>query len=214
MPLTASDLRDWIRAFADRVSDQRSHLTKLDSAIGDGDHGQNLHRGLAAAVQDLDDSNSDLTDTMRSVAMALISKTGGASGPLYGTFFMDLSKSASGKSDLDVADVAAMFRAGLDGVQRRGKAEPGDKTMVDALTPAVEALENAAAQERSLKEALDAAVEAAEEGMEATTPMVARKGRASYLGERSKGHQDPGATSSFYLVAAAADAWTNDDDIS
>lgn len=209
MPLAASDLRTWIRTFAERVEEERAYLTKLDAAIGDGDHGQNLHRGLSAAVENFDDSNSDLTDTMRSVAMALISKTGGASGPLYGTFFMDLSKRASGKNHLDVADVAAMFRSGLEGVQRRGKAELGDKTMVDALTPAVEALEDAATHEQSLQEALEAAVEAAEDGMEATTPMQARKGRASYLGERSKGHQDPGATSSYHLVAAAADAWSN-----
>jgi phosphoenolpyruvate---glycerone phosphotransferase subunit DhaL len=207
MPVTAADLRAWIRTFADQVAEERAYLTKLDSAIGDGDHGQNLNRGLSHAAEGLDNGNDDLPSTMKSVAMSLISKTGGASGPLYGTFFMDAGKAVGERPELDVAGVAELFRAGLAGVQRRGKAEPGDKTMVDALLPAVEALEEAAENGEALPTALTNAKAAAEEGMKATTPLQARKGRASYLGERSKGHQDPGATSSYYLVAAAADTF-------
>ncbi len=208
MPLTAPDLHAWIRAFADRVAEERAYLTKLDSAIGDGDHGQNMNRGLSHAVDQIDDDAS-MSDTMRTVAMALISKTGGASGPLYGTLFMDAGKTTAEHEELGTPEVAALFRAGLDGVQRRGKAEPNDKTMVDALLPAVEALEAAADNGTPLSEAIQQAADAAKKGMEATTPLEARKGRASYLGERSKGHQDPGATSTYYLLDAAATAWSD-----
>ncbi|PEN08478.1 dihydroxyacetone kinase subunit L [Longimonas halophila] len=208
MPLTAPDLHAWIRAFADRVAEERAYLTKLDSAIGDGDHGQNMNRGLSHAVDQIDDDAS-MSDTMRTVAMALISKTGGASGPLYGTLFMDAGKTTAEHEELGTPEVAALFRAGLNGVQRRGKAEPNDKTMVDALLPAVEALEDAAENGTPLSEAIQQAANAAKKGMEATTPLEARKGRASYLGERSKGHQDPGATSTYYLLDAAATAWSD-----
>lgn len=208
MPLTAPDLHAWIRAFADRVAEERAYLTKLDSAIGDGDHGQNMNRGLSHAVEQIDDDAS-MSDTMRTVAMALISKTGGASGPLYGTLFMDAGKTTAEHEELGTPEVAALFRAGLNGVQRRGKAEANDKTMVDALLPAVEALEDAAENGTPLSEAIQQAANAAKKGMEATTPLEARKGRASYLGERSKGHQDPGATSTYYLLDAAATAWSD-----
>lgn len=208
MPLTAPDLHAWIRAFAGRIAEERAYLTKLDSAIGDGDHGQNMNRGLSHAVDQIDDDAS-MSDTMRTVAMALISKTGGASGPLYGTLFMDAGKTTAEHDELGTSEVAAFFRAGLNGVQRRGKAEPNDKTMVDALLPAVEALEDAAENGTPLSEAIQQAANAAKKGMEATTPLEARKGRASYLGERSKGHQDPGATSTYYLLDAAATAWSD-----
>jgi dihydroxyacetone kinase-like protein len=201
MSLSPDDLKRWIRAFADRVAENRKHLTKLDSAIGDGDHGQNLNRGLQAALEKIDEEETT-GPILKGVAMSLISKTGGASGPLYGTFFMEAAKSAP-EDDIQLSDWAAMMRAGLDGVKRRGQAETGDKTMVDAMTPAVEALE---AADGSFEEALRAAADAAEDGMEATIPMIAKKGRASYLGERSKDHQDPGATSTYYLFAAATDA--------
>lgn len=206
MPVTTEDVSEWIHAFADRVADNKKHLTKLDSAIGDGDHGQNMHRGLEAARNSMDGSASP-DALLKSVAMALISKTGGASGPLYGTFFMDAGKAAPGDA-IDLDGWASMMQAGLDGVVRRGKAEVGDKTMVDAMTPAVEVLHDASANDTDLATALHQAARAAEEGMTATTPLIARKGRASYLGERSKGHQDPGATSTYYLFAAAADALT------
>jgi dihydroxyacetone kinase-like protein len=206
MPISVDDLHAWIEAFADRVAEERQYLTKLDSAIGDGDHGQNLDRGLQAALERIEGA-TETGPLLKSVGMALVSKTGGASGPLYGTFFLDASKAApDGGAPFDLDDWATMMQAGLDGVVRRGKAETGDKTMVDAMTPAVEALHNAEEAGDDLAAALAASAEAAREGMEATTPMVAQKGRASYLGERSKGHQDPGATSTYYLFAAAHDA--------
>jgi len=202
--ISTEDIRRWIRTYADRIAEQKSYLTKLDSPIGDGDHGQNMNRGMQAAISRLDGSETP-ADVLKTVAMGLISKTGGASGPLYGTFFLEASKQAT-DPDVDLAAWAVMMRSGLEGVQRRGNAEPGDKTMVDAITPAVEALEDAAEDESgvSLEDALARASNAARRGMEATTPMVAKKGRASYLGERSKGHQDPGATSSYYLFETAA----------
>ena len=202
MPVTTDDLQRWIRTFADRVEKQKSHLTKLDSAIGDGDHGQNMHRGMQAALETVDGASAP-GPLLKSVAMSLISKTGGASGPLYGTFFLEAAKAVP-EGEIDLSSWAAMMRAGLDGVQRRGKAEAGDKTMVDAMIPAVESLERAADNQGDLGAALQQAAEAAEDGMEATIPLVAQKGRASYLGERSKGHQDPGATSTYYLFEAAA----------
>ena len=207
--ISTEDIRRWIRSYADRIAEQKAYLTKLDSPIGDGDHGQNMNRGMQAAVAALEDAATPAA-TLQAVAMGLISKTGGASGPLYGTFFLEAAKQAPEEA-IDGADWAAMMRAGLDGVQRRGNAQPGDKTMVDALTPGVEALEQAAQDSPSpaLPDTLQAAADAAREGMEATVPMVARKGRASYLGERSKGHQDPGATSSYYLFQAAADSLTS-----
>lgn len=199
----ADFIRAWIRAFADRVEENKEILTRLDSAIGDGDHGQNMHRGMRAAVNGLDAGG--INATLRKVAMAMISKTGGASGPLYGTFFMDAGKEAPDDA-ITLEEWARMLRAGLDGVQRRGKAETGEKTMVDALVPAIDALDDAVAGESTWSEALASAAQAAEDGMHATTPLVATKGRASYLGERSAGHQDPGATSTYHLIAAAVDA--------
>jgi len=199
----ADFVRAWIRAFADRVEENKEVLTRLDSAIGDGDHGQNMHRGMRAAVNAL--GSDGIKGTLRKVAMAMISKTGGASGPLYGTFFMDAGKEAPDDAIM-LEDWARMMRAGLGGVQRRGKAETGEKTMVDALVPAIDTLDDATADESTWSVALAAAAQAAEDGMHATTPLVATKGRASYLGERSAGHQDPGATSTYHLFAAAVDA--------
>ena len=199
-----SFFQDWLHAFADLISENKKHLTKLDSAIGDGDHGQNMSRGMQAAVEKVGTAD-DVASALRDAAMAIISKTGGASGPLYGTFFMEAGKAAPGK-EVSLADFAAMMQAGLDGVQRRGKAELEDKTMVDAMVPAVNALHDAADAGDDWPTALKAAEDAAREGMEATIPLVARKGRASYLGERSAGHQDPGATSTHLLFEAAAAA--------
>jgi len=203
MSRDAEFVRQWIHAFADRIEENKALLTRLDSAIGDGDHGQNMVRGLRAARQSIEDD--DIAGTLRKVAMSVISKTGGASGPLYGTFFLDAGRNADGET-IDLSEWASMMRAGLEGVQRRGKAEAGEKTMVDALIPAIEALEEAASNDGNWPEALQNAASAAQQGMEATTPMVATKGRASYLGERSAGHQDPGATSTYHLFAAAVDA--------
>jgi dihydroxyacetone kinase-like protein len=191
--------------FAAAVAENRSYLTKLDGAIGDGDHGTNMDRGMKKALERLGTTDGDdIGASLKAVGMALVSSVGGAAGPLYGTFFMQMGQAAGGRSELDLAGFTEAFDAGLQGVIKRGKAEPGDKTMVDALTPALEALR--AADGDDVAAALGRAAEAARQGMEATVPMVARKGRASYLGERSAGHQDPGATSSHLLLKSAAEA--------
>ena len=202
--IDAATLTAWVEEFARLVHEQRDELTRLDAAIGDADHGTNLDRGLAAAVSALGaESSTDPAAVLKTVATTLIRTVGGASGPLYGTFFLRASGALGGGDD---TALAAALRAGLDGVAARGKAEPGDKTMLDALGPACDALDQMLADGRPLEEALRAAAEAAARGRDATVPMVARKGRASYLGERSAGHQDPGATSAALLVDAAASA--------
>ncbi|MCV2489337.1 dihydroxyacetone kinase subunit DhaL [Geodermatophilus sp. YIM 151500] len=202
----AAGLTAWVQEFARLVREQRDVLTELDAAIGDADHGANLDRGLTAVVSALDaDPAADPAAVLKTVATTLIRTVGGASGPLYGTFFLRASGTLGGG---DGAALAAALRAGLDGVAARGKAGPGDKTMLDALAPACDALDEALADGRPLDEALRAAAEAAAGGRDATVPMVARKGRASYLGERSAGHQDPGATSAALMLQAAATALT------
>ena len=198
----AAALADWLREFARLVSENKELLTDLDSAIGDADHGTNLDRGMTAVVAALDPVTP--AALLKRTGMSLVSAVGGTSGPLYGTAFLRMATAAGDAAELDAPAFAAALRAGLDGVVARGKAVPGDKTMVDALAPAVDALDEAVASGSSLKEALRAAVKAAEEGRDATIPLVARKGRASYLGERSAGHQDPGATSVTLLLVAAA----------
>jgi dihydroxyacetone kinase-like protein len=196
---------DWVRRFAAAVSEHRTELVRLDTAIGDGDHGTNMDRGMKKAVEKLEGQDGeDIGATLKAVGMALVSSVGGAAGPLYGTLFLQMGTAAAGQASLDVAGWTAALEAGLKGVQARGKAEPGDKTMVDALIPAVDALRDAAGEDEA--EALRRSADAAKEGMEATVPLVARKGRASYLGERSAGHQDPGATSLHLLLRAAAEA--------
>ncbi|GAB4589837.1 dihydroxyacetone kinase subunit DhaL [Nocardia sp. IFM 10818] len=201
--MTGVDVAAWVRAFAALVDANAEELTDLDAAIGDADHGTNMRRGLTAAVAALDDS-ATAADAAKQTAMTLIRSIGGASGPLYGTFFLRFAGAVDTGSD--IADFARAFRAGLDGVIARGKADPGDKTMVDALAPAADALDKHAAAGDSAAAALDAAVHAADAGRDATIPLIARKGRASYLGERSAGHQDPGATSAALLVRAAREA--------
>jgi phosphoenolpyruvate---glycerone phosphotransferase subunit DhaL len=207
--ITAAEVARWIRDFAAAVAERKDELTKLDQAIGDGDHGINMDRGMTAVVAALDVAEPDEVSALaRSVAMTLISKVGGASGPLYGTLFLQFG-SAAGPEPLTPLGWAGCLEAGLAGVRSRGKAEPGDKTMVDALIPATEALRGALDGGASFADALGRAADAAEEGAHATIPLVARKGRASYLGERSAGHQDPGATSSALLVRCAALAWSD-----
>ncbi|GID93751.1 dihydroxyacetone kinase subunit DhaL [Amorphoplanes digitatis] len=200
-------LTAWIREFARLVAANRDLLTELDSAIGDADHGANLDRGMTAVRKALDGEEPGTPAMLlKRTGMTLISTVGGASGPLYGTAFLRMAAAAGDAGTLDAGDCARMLRAALDGVVARGKATAGDKTMYDALAPAVDALDAALAAGRELGEALKAAVRAAEEGTAATIPMIARKGRASYLGERSAGHQDPGATSVTLLLTAAATA--------
>ncbi|WP_222264858.1 dihydroxyacetone kinase subunit DhaL [Modestobacter marinus] len=200
------EFEGWIRAFAAAVAEHRDELTTLDSAIGDADHGTNMDRGMAAVVAALDGGPpADGAALFKLVGATLVSKVGGASGPLYGTFFLRLA-GAGGSGPWDAGTVAKALRAGVEGVVARGKAEPGDKTMLDALLPACDALEAALAAGQPLADALGAAATAAVEGRDATKPLQARKGRASYLGERSIGHVDPGATSAALLVEAAATA--------
>lgn len=206
MPVSSSQVSDWIRAFAATVAENKEYLTELDSAIGDADHGINMNRGMQAVLGKLDAGEAaDVGALLKTVGMTLVSTVGGASGPLYGTLFLQMGTSAAGKPDLSGDDWAAALAAGVAGVQRRGKAELGDKTMIDALVPGVEAVRSALAEGSALDEALRRSAEAAREGMTATIPLVARKGRASYLGERSADHQDPGATSSWLLLRTAAE---------
>src|SRR5215212_9491315 len=208
MSITGATVRDWLHAFADGVTERRAELTKLDTAIGDGDHGTNMDRGMRKAVEKLDgQEGDDIGALLKTVGMALVSTVGGAAGPLYGTLFLQLGTKAAGKEELDLAGWTEALDAAVSGVRARGKAEPGDKTMVDALLPALEALR--AAEGEELGEALRRSAAAAEEGMRATIPMEARKGRASYLGPRSVGHQDPGATSSYLLLRSAGEAFTS-----
>jgi phosphoenolpyruvate---glycerone phosphotransferase subunit DhaL len=203
--VTTDQLVAWFRAFAAEIEANNEQLTALDSAIGDGDHGTNMRRGCRAVVAVLEaDTPEDVVGFGRAIAMRLISAVGGASGPLYGSFFLAFGTAGGKVAELAPDQFAAAWRAGVDAVVSRGKAALGDKTMLDAMIPAVEALETGVAQ-GSVAEALAAAVAAAEEGMLATIPMQARKGRASYLGERSIGHQDPGATSTALLLRTAAD---------
>jgi len=200
--VTSEQVRDWIRRFADVVSEKRMELVRLDTAIGDGDHGTNLDRGMKKVVEKLDSTEGgDIGADLKNVGMALVSSVGGAAGPLYGTLFLQMGTASAGKSELDLDGWTAAVEAGVKGVQSRGKAEPGDKTMVDALLPAIEALREGG----ELGDALKRSADAAEEGMKATIPLEARRGRASYLGPRSVGHQDPGATSSYLLLRAAAE---------
>ena len=204
--ITLQAVLAWIDGFAATVAENKDYLTRLDSAIGDADHGINMNRGMKAALERLEASPpDDIGAALKTVGMAMVSKVGGASGPLYGTFFLQLGGPLAGKDSVTLEEWAGAVRAAVDGVIARGKAELGDKTMLDALVPAVEALEAAAAEGKDVRDGLTRAADAAARGMEATTPLVARKGRASYLGERSAGHQDPGATSSHLLIRTAAD---------
>ncbi|HEX3618283.1 MAG TPA: dihydroxyacetone kinase subunit DhaL [Solirubrobacteraceae bacterium] len=203
MAIETASVQRWMELFATAMAEHRQELVTLDTAIGDGDHGTNMDRGMQKVVEKLHaDPQPDPGAVLKTVAMTLISTVGGAAGPLYGTLFLQLGGGLTDHPGADLEAYAAAWRRALDGVQSRGKAEPGDKTMLDALIPAVAALERASELDAGLR----AAADAAREGMLATTPLVARKGRASYLAERSAGHQDPGATSTFYLFESAAEA--------
>jgi dihydroxyacetone kinase-like protein len=203
MVLTRDAALEWMKRFAAEIAEHRAELVALDTAIGDGDHGTNMDRGMTKALERLEATDpADPAEVFKTVAMALISSVGGAAGPLYGTLFLTLASKLAGQSEVDTEQLAGAFAAALAAVQARGKAQAGDKTMVDAMIGAVRALEGSS----DLQGALHAAAQAAAEGMRATTPMLARRGRASYLGERSQGHQDPGATSTYYLFKSAAEA--------
>ncbi|SFA91301.1 dihydroxyacetone kinase DhaL subunit [Amycolatopsis marina] len=205
MGCSATDIAEALRSAAAVIDEHRDELVELDREIGDGDHGENMKRGFTAVLSTLDTAVPDTPGAVLKVAATtLISKVGGAAGPLYGTAFLRAATALGDRSELDAADVATALRAALEGVQARGKAEQGDKTMVDALVPAVAAVE--AAKGGSVAEVLAAAADAADEGARSTVDLVARKGRASYLGERSAGHLDPGARSTALLVRSFAEA--------
>lgn len=198
-------LTEWIREYARVIADNAQNLSDLDAAIGDADHGINMERGMTAVIAAFEESApADMAALCKQVGMTLVKSVGGASGPLYGTFFLRMAPALGSGDAVSDADFAKALRAGVDGVVQRGRAEAGDKTMFDALAPALDALDAALSSGASLAEGLAAASAAAEKGRDATESMVARKGRASYLGQRSVGHVDPGATSAALLIAAAA----------
>ena len=206
MSLDAAWARRWIESSAADIAEQRDYLVDLDRAIGDGDHGENMDRGFKAAVEALEQARpGSVAEVLKTVAKTLMSTVGGAAGPLYGTAFLRASK-AAGDGDLDGAGVAAVIAGALDGIQARGKATAGEKTMVDAWTPALEAARAAAESGSDGAAVLEAAATAAESGAAATEPLRATKGRASYLGERSIGHLDPGAVSTSLILRAAVRA--------
>jgi dihydroxyacetone kinase-like protein len=201
MHIQADSVIKFIELVAARVKAQRDYLTQLDSAIGDADHGVNLDRGFTTVLTKLPSvADKDIGSILKTVGTTLVSTVGGASGPLYGTAFLRAGMATADRFELGAADLIAALEAALEGVQTRGKSTRGEKTMIDAIGPAVDALKAAHAAGDDLATALRKAVAACEEGMKATIPMLATKGRASYLGERSIGHQDPGATSAFLMA--------------
>jgi phosphoenolpyruvate---glycerone phosphotransferase subunit DhaL len=204
--ISADKFISWIERYAGHIADHKDYLTELDSAIGDGDHGANMHRGFQAVLaKKADLRDKDVGALFKTVAMTLIQNVGGASGALYGTFFLQVSSAAGAKNELSPSEFGTLLEKGLAGIVLRGKAAAGDKTMVDALQPGIKAYKCSIGAGEDLKEALENAMRAAEEGLRSTIPIVARKGRASYLGERSAGHPDPGATSTVLLFRAAAE---------
>jgi dihydroxyacetone kinase-like protein len=205
MPITTADVLKSLHQMADVIHENRQYLTDLDAAIGDADHGINMDRGFQAVLKKLPGmEDKDAGTILKTTGMALVSSVGGAGGPLYGTAFMQAGMAVAGKYELEGEDVLAALDGALKGVIMRGKANLGDKTMVDALTPAVNAMREALENGAEATEALEKAAQAAEKGMTETIPMLAKKGRASYLGERSIGHQDPGATSSYLILRTMA----------
>jgi dihydroxyacetone kinase-like protein len=202
-------LTGWVREYARVIGENAQYLTDLDAAVGDADHGINMERGMTAVVGSLEESTpADMAALCKQVGMTLVKSVGGASGPLYGTFFLRMAGAMGTGDSVDAAGFAKALRAGVEGVVQRGRAEAGDKTMFDALAPALDALDAALASGSGLDAALTEATAAAESGRDATESMIARKGRASYLGQRSVGHIDPGAASAAMLIAAAASAFT------
>jgi len=201
--VTKEQVVRWLEAVAAVLEENKAYLTQLDSAIGDADHGTNMDRGFKKVMEKLPTvKDKDIGNILKTVGMTLISSVGGASGPLYGTFFMNGGMAADAKEELSDTDLVNVLQRAVDGIIQRGRAQPGDKTMVDALGPALATLKSSVEAGAGVAQALADAVAAAEQGMKDTTPMQARKGRASYLGERSIGHQDPGATSSYLILNA------------
>ncbi len=201
-------VREVILKITEVIEEQKLFLTKLDAAIGDGDHGLNMAKGFGAAKEKIESGTFNTPgEILKAVGMALISKVGGAAGPLYGTAFLNASKVVAGKEDLTLEDFKTMLASALDGVKARGKAVVTEKTMVDAIEPALRALEEAIEKGDSARDAMDKAVIAAKEGVDYTKTIIAKKGRASYLGERSIGHEDPGAMSSYIILKTIAECF-------
>ncbi|HEY9783413.1 MAG TPA: dihydroxyacetone kinase subunit DhaL [Leptolyngbyaceae cyanobacterium] len=199
--ITKHQIVQWLQDFATQIEQNKDYLTELDAAIGDADHGINMERGFKKVMSQLPSvADKDIGSILKSVSMTLISSVGGASGPLYGSFFLKASTVAVDKQQLTDEEIVSLLQAGLDGVLQRGKAQLGDKTMVDVLSPTVDALAQAVGEGKNTLAAMQQAVVVAEQAMKDTIPMLARKGRASYLGERSVGHQDPGATSAYLML--------------
>jgi phosphoenolpyruvate---glycerone phosphotransferase subunit DhaL len=206
MTVSKKQIVQWLETSAQVMEANQAHLTQLDSEIGDADHGSNMNRGFEAVVDQLPGcTDKDIGTILKNTGMALISSVGGASGPLYGTFFLRIGAVAAAKEELNSQDLHDMLQSGIAGIVQRGRAQIGDKTMVDAWNPALDALKGAIDEHRDTVSALKLAVEAARRGMRDTIPLQARKGRASYLGARSIGHQDPGATSSYLLLKTLLD---------
>ena len=204
--MTNKDIMRWLERTADVLRENRTFLTDLDAAIGDADHGINMDRGFSAVRGKFPAmATMDMAAQLRTVGSTLVSTVGGAGGPLYGTAYLRAAGAIAGKEELTSTDIVAMIEAFLGGVVARGKAHPGEKTIVDALTPALNAARQALNEGATLAQVTSRAAEAAEEGAKATIPMLATKGRASYLGERSIGHQDPGATSSWLILRCLAE---------
>lgn len=198
---TRDQIVQWLKNLHEVLVENKEYLTELDSAIGDADHGINMKRGFDKVIDKLPSvADKDIGSILKTTGMTLISSVGGAAGPLYGTFFMRGGMSAASKEKLTGEDMVEMLQSGVEGVVQRGRAELGDKTMVDALTPGVDAMRQSLENGDDAISALEAGVAAAEQGMKDTIPLQAKKGRASYLGERSIGHQDPGATSSYLML--------------
>ena len=208
MAITRDDVLNWVRDYAQVIEDNHEMLTDLDREIGDADHGANMRRGFRAVLEKLPTvEDKDIGTILKNVGMTLLSKVGGAAGPLYSTLFMKAGTTIGAKTEMELTDWAKALEAATVGIANLGKALPNDKTMLDSLYPALSALNSAIENGASNGEALQKSAEAAHEGMLATIPLVARKGRASYLGERSAGHQDPGATSTYLLIKSAAETW-------
>ena len=208
MAITRDDVLNWIKNFAQVIEENHEMLTNLDREIGDADHGANMRRGFRAVLEKLSSvEDKDIGTILKNVGMTLLSKVGGAAGPLYSTMFTKAGMTIGAKMEMDLTDWAQALEAGTTGIAKLGKALPNDKTMLDALYPALNALNAAMGNGASVGETLQKSADAAHEGMLATIPLVARKGRASYLGERSAGHQDPGATSTYLLIKTAAETW-------
>jgi len=208
--ITRDDVLKWVRNFSQVIEDNHEMLTDLDREIGDADHGANMRRGFKAVLEKLPTvEDKDIGAILKNVGMTLLSKVGGAAGPLYSTMFMKAGTSIGAKTEMDLNDWAKALEAGTIGIANLGKAQPNDKTMLDALYPALNALHAAMGNGATTGEALKKSANAAHDGMLATIPLVAHKGRASYLGERSVGHQDPGATSTYLLIKSAAETWAD-----